>query len=167
MPTSLIVIVRDRKKWRMSPVRCWGGAEIKVNVSDCQAVCLKTRPAYLRLMCCNWRQPVQTVQPVRFVEGFSHLWRLAWFELTAQLATVAPAPEPLQPPRVAYHHLWERHSKAHSKEMRGNLLKRILRGSWEVAARKLASVIEAAVAKNNQASWNCLLHFATCCLHAP
>ena len=41
------------------------------------------------------------------------------------------------------------------------------RSSQEVLARKLALVIEIAVAKNDQASWNHFLHFATCCLHAP
>ena len=47
------------------------------------------------------------------------------------------------------------------------ILKRIPHGSQEVAARKLASVVEAAVAKNDQSSWNRLLRFTTHCLRAP
>ena len=43
---------------------------------------------------------------------------------------------------------------------------RIPCGLREVEVRKLASVVEAAVTKNDQASWNRFLHFATCCLHA-
>ena len=48
-----------------------------------------------------------------------------------------------------------------------NILIKIPRSSREVSVRKLALVIEVAVAKNNQASWNRFLHFATYCLHAP
>ena len=47
------------------------------------------------------------------------------------------------------------------------ILKKIPHGSREVAARKLALVVEAAVAKNDQSSWNCFLRFATHCLRAP
>ena len=47
------------------------------------------------------------------------------------------------------------------------ILKRIPHSSREVAAKRLASVVEAIVAKNDQASWNRLLRFATRCLRAP
>ena len=47
------------------------------------------------------------------------------------------------------------------------LLKRIPRGSREGAAKKLASLVETAVAKNDQPSWSRLLLFPARCLRAP
>lgn len=45
----------------------------------------------------------------------------------------------------------------------GSMLKRLPRGSREVAARKLTSVIEDVVAANDHASWCRLLHFSSRC----
>ena len=45
MPTSLIVIVGNKKMADVTSLMS-GGAEIKVNVSGCLAVCLKTRLAW-------------------------------------------------------------------------------------------------------------------------
>ena len=46
-------------------------------------------------------------------------------------------------------------------------IKRIPRASRNTAAKKLASIIEAAVASNDQNSWDRLFRFASRCLRSP
>ena len=47
------------------------------------------------------------------------------------------------------------------------IIKRIPRASRGLAAKKLASLLDAVVTHNNSTSWSRLLYFAQCCLQVP
>lgn len=47
------------------------------------------------------------------------------------------------------------------------ILKRIPKTSRPLARRKLATILEAVVGKNDHASWDCLFRFSSHCLRAP
>ena len=72
-------------------------------------------------------------------------------------SSVPPDPGEAEDPQRLDLHL--RHST--------KILKRIPRGSREGAAKKLASLVETVVARNDIPSWSRLLHFPVRCLRAP